>query len=218
MFPLLNKEGDNPLELFQIWLNLPRASKKVDPHFAMLWADEVPHYQTTDEQGNAISVRIISGKLGELEAPVVSPNSWAADPENQVGIWTIELAPGAEWTLPEASGGLKRDIHYYRGGTMKVDGQSVDVQHTIQLQADRPTKLVNGEQTSFLLLLQGRPINEPVVQHGPFVATTQGEIREAFLAYQEDEFGGWPWAKPDQTHGPDRGRFAKYADGKLVEK
>jgi hypothetical protein len=69
-----------------------------------------------------------------------------------------------------------------------------------------------------MLFLQGRPINEPVVQHGPFVGNSQGDIQQAFQAYQQDQFGGWPWSRPDQTHGPDRGRFAKYTDGKVVEK
>lgn len=218
MFPLLNQEEGNTLELFQIWLNLPRSSKKVEPHFAMLWSDQVPHYQTKDANGNEISVKIIAGQLGDLQAPVVSPNSWAADSNNEVSIWTIELAPGAEWTIPAADAGLKRDIHFYRGANLQVDGQTVREKHTVQLRPDAETTLVNGDAPAFLLLLQGRPINEPVVQHGPFVATTQGEIREAFLAYQQDQFGGWPWSRPDQTHGPDRGRFAKYADGKVVEK
>lgn len=218
MFPLLDQEAGNTLELFQIWLNLPRANKKVDPHFAMLWGDQVPHFQTEDAQGNEISVKIISGELDGQQAPVVSPNSWAADPENGVNIWLIELAPGAEWTMPAADPALKRDIHYYRGENLTVDGTEVRTGHTIQLQPGQTTALKNGAESSQLLLLQGRPINEPVVQHGPFVATTQGEIREAFLAYQQDQFGGWPWPRPDQTHGADRGRFARYADGKVVEK
>ncbi|PHN06077.1 pirin family protein [Flavilitoribacter nigricans] len=218
MFPLLNRDGGNQLELFQIWLNLPRASKKVEPHFAMLWSDQVPHYQAEDAQGNAISVKIISGRLGDLEAPVVSPNSWAADPENQVNIWTIELAPGAEWTIPAGDPALKRDLHYYRGDQLQVDGQAVRSQHTIQLKAGEATTLINGSEPSFMLFLQGRPIDEPVVQHGPFVGNSQGDIQQAFRNYQQDQFGGWPWSRADQTHGPDRGRFAKYADGKVVEK
>lgn len=218
MFPLLNKEENNTLELFQIWLNLPRASKQVAPHFAMLWADQIPHYQVEDARGNSISVRVISGQLGDLKALPVSPDSWAADPDNHVNIWTIELAPGAEWTIPAADASLKRDLHYYRGDSLQVDGQTVRAQHTIQLKAGEETKLVNGPETSFLLFLQGRPINEPVVQHGPFVGNSQEDIQAAFRAFQRDQFGGWPWSRPDQTHGPDRGRFAKYADGKVVEK
>jgi hypothetical protein len=64
-----------------------------------------------------------------------------------------------------------------------------------------------------MLLLQGNPINEPVVQYGPFVMNTQQEIRQAYLDYQQTEYGGWPWLNDDQTHGAERGRFAIHRDG-----
>lgn len=218
MFPLLKKDKENPLELFQIWLNLPKSSKKVDPHFAMLWSDQVPHYQAKDAEGNAISVKIISGKIENLEAPVMSPNSWAANPDNEVNIWIVEMDPGAKWTLPTAKHPVKRDLHYYRGSSLQVNGAEVHSRHTIQLSTDGETTLINGPETSYLLFLQGRPIDEPVVQHGPFVGTSQAEIQEAFAAYRQNQFGGWPWPRPDQTHGTGKGRFARYADGVVVEK
>jgi hypothetical protein len=64
------------------------------------------------------------------------------------------------------------------------------------------------------LLLQGRPIGEPVVQYGPFVMNTREEIRQAFADYQQTQFGGWPWPSPDPVHARDAGRFARRSDGK----
>ena len=59
-----------------------------------------------------------------------------------------------------------------------------------------------------------RPINEPVVQHGPFVMNTVTEIQQAFSDYRSTQFGGWPWPRYDNVHSREMGRFAKYADGK----
>ena len=73
--------------------------------------------------------------------------------------------------------------------------------------------LQNGSETSKVLILQGRPINEPVVQHGPFVMNSKLEIYEAFEEYQRTQFGGWPWPKYDMVHDPNAGRFALHADG-----
>ena len=71
----------------------------------------------------------------------------------------------------------------------------------------------NGNKDAQFLLLQGRPIAEPVVQYGPFVMNTQLEIRQAFEDYRRNQFGGWPWDRNDPVHPRDAERFAKYADG-----
>src|SRR5689334_16770418 len=95
MFPLLDQERPNPLELFQIWLNLPRASKMVEPHFSMMWAKDVPHVVTRDDAGRTTEVTVIAGALGEARALPPPPESWATRPESNVAIWTLKMAPGA---------------------------------------------------------------------------------------------------------------------------
>ncbi|MBT4265969.1 MAG: hypothetical protein HOK67_04880 [Deltaproteobacteria bacterium] len=77
----------------------------------------------------------------------------------------------------------------------------------------RETSIKNGPDQSRILLLQGKPIAEPVVQHGPFVMNTQDEIQEAFEDYQRTRFGGWPWDRSDPVNPSSKGRFARYADG-----
>ncbi len=74
--------------------------------------------------------------------------------------------------------------------------------------------LKNGNTESFLLLLQGKPINEPLVQHGPFVVNSQSEIQEVFAEYQRTQFGGWPWSSHEHVHPREKTRFALYPDGK----
>jgi hypothetical protein len=66
-----------------------------------------------------------------------------------------------------------------------------------------------------VLLLQGRPIAEPVAQYGPFVMNTRAEVQQAFSDYQRTQFGGWPWPVSDPVHGSTEGRFARHADGRV---
>ena len=218
MFPLLRQDRENPFELFQIWLNLPAKSKRVEPHFKMLWADSVPVYEHKDDQGKSTTVDIIAGKLEGTRAPAPAPDSWAADPENGVAIWTIKMEAGAQWVLPAASAGLNRSLYFYQGDTVQVDGQAVPAEKVIDLHSGQPAKLQNGDEEAYFLFLQGKPINEPVVQHGPFVANSKDEIYRIMQEYQATEFGGWPWPRPDQVHDRLRGRFAKHVDGRVEEK
>jgi hypothetical protein len=82
------------------------------------------------------------------------------------------------------------------------------------LLAEEPVILENGNEDAFLLLLQGCPIGEPVVQHGPFVMNTVAEIQQAFYDYRKTRFGGWPWERSDNVHPRQKGRFARYSDGR----
>jgi redox-sensitive bicupin YhaK (pirin superfamily) len=214
MFPLLNQDKDNPFEIFQIWLNLPKASKFVEPHFKMLWNEDIPVLKQTDANGKAIEVKIVAGQLGDVEAPAPTPDSWAADTENQVAVWTIKLEAGAQWTLPKAAAGLNRSLYFYKGDQISVEQETVRPNHGMRLVSDQDIEVHAGEEDAYLLLLQGKPINEPVVQYGPFVMNTQQEIQEAFQEYQQTQFGGWPWPEQEQMHDRKKGRFALHADGR----
>ena len=147
-----------------------------------------------------------------------APKSWAARADSDVAIWTMKLAPGAKLTLPAAHKGTQRVVYFFRGATLDVDGTIVDVKSAIQVRADVDLALHNGDEASELLMLQGRPINEPVAQHGPFVMNTRAEIAQAFDDYQRTQFGGWKWPSDDPVHPRTEGRFARHADGTLEKK
>lgn len=215
MFPLINKDTKNTLELFQIWLNLPAGSKFVDPHFKMLWAESIPVFKSADDHGHTTEVIVIAGAIGEVKAPPPAPDSWAADPENEVAIWRIKMDPGASWKLPLATAGIQRSLFFFSGSSLTVNEKTFSDHKALELKPDAGVTLKNGHDEAQLLLLQGKPISDPVVQYGPFVMNTEAEIQQAMMDYRRTRFGGWPWPRTDNVHQRDQGRFAKYADGNM---
>jgi len=209
MFPLLNADKPNPLELFQIWLNLPSTGKMVEPHFGMLWNRDIPKHV---EGGTEISV--FAGKLNGDKAPAPPPKSWAAREEANVAIWTIKMSSGALWTLPAAAG-TNRTVYFFRGSSVQIGNENLKRHALAQLDRDVDVVVQNGPDESEFLLLQGRPIGEPVAQYGPFVMNTRAEIQQAFNDYQRTQFGGWPWPSDEPVFPRTEGRFAKHADGKV---
>ena len=102
MFPLLKADEENPLELFQIWLNLPQRNKMAEPHFTMLWNEQVPRRVLADTDGRKTEVAVIAGRFGEVDALAPPPDSWAAQSEGDVAIWTLRMEPEAGFSLPPA--------------------------------------------------------------------------------------------------------------------
>jgi redox-sensitive bicupin YhaK (pirin superfamily) len=218
MFPLLDQAGPNPLELFQIWLNLPARSKRAAPHFTMFWAEDIPRVRAVDHAGRATEIACIAGRLSGHDAPPLPPppDSWAAQADADLAIWTIRMAAHAHWTLPGARGDdTRRTLYLFKGGSLRIAGEEVHGPAAIELRADADVALVNGAEVAELLLLQGRPIGEPVVQSGPFVMNTQAEIAQAFADYRRTQFGGWPWPDGAPVQGRDAARFARHADGRV---
>lgn len=89
MFPLLNDNADNTLELFQIWLNLPKASKFAQPRYKMFWKEDIPILNFIND-GNKTEVKLIAGQYGNEALPAPPQDSWASDKNNYIWIWIIK--------------------------------------------------------------------------------------------------------------------------------
>ena len=216
MFPLVNEKDKNTTNFFQLWLNLPSSHKMVQPRFKMFWNEEVPRWAHVDEHGKKSTVTIVAGELGGYKPPAPPQDSWASRPQADVGIWIIDLEAGASFTLPAQPTGTKRVIYHVEGGRVDLGGTNLHPQHGALMVEGYDHPIQAGRNPSVLLVLQARPIEEPVVQHGPFVMNSTQEIRQAIYDYQRTRFGGWPWSKPDPAHDRKKGRFAKFADGKEI--
>lgn len=213
MFPLLKKDADNPLELFQLWLNLPKANKFVAPYFKMLWKEDIPFTET-----NNASIRVIAGSFDQEIAPDPNPDSWAATADHEVAIWDITIKANGSFLLPKAKFNPNRSLYFYEGDEIFVGQTQLPKGYGVTLDATVAVTITAGKIPAKLLVLQGKPIDEPVAQQGPFVMNTQEELQQAFKEYRLTQFGGWPWPYPDHVNEAEKGRFALYPDGTRVDK
>ena len=220
MFPLRHQEQANPCELFQIWLNLPAQDKMCEPHFTMFWREQIQSVRHVDANGYATDVLVVAGQLGNAQGLPPPPHSWASQAQSDLAIFTIRLEAGARWTLPGATqAGTKRQLYFFAGQSLNIAGQSIAQRSVVEVVAQDDLDIHNtGSQVVELLMLQARPIAEPVAQYGPFVMNSQAEIHQAFEDYRRTEFGGWPWGASDPVHPREAGRFARHANGRLEER
>jgi quercetin 2,3-dioxygenase len=222
MFPLLDSDAPNPAELFQIWLNLPAEDKMAEPHFSMLWAEDIPRVTVTDDAGRVTTIDVVAGVLDDATPPSPPPSSWAARADTDVAIWAVRMEPGAAWTVPPAAAGTVRVLYGFVGNGFTVSGSdgggtAIDPDTGVVVRADEPVVLTAGDAPVEILVLQGRPIGEPVERYGPFVMNDIAGIEAAFADYRETGFGGWPWPTEDPVHGRNVRRFARHADGTVDE-
>ena len=212
MFPLLDNDGPNPAELFQIWLNLPRADKMAPPHFTMLWNEDIPRTElgAGSNDSNKVEVTVVAGTLaGHTPPPPPPPHSWASQPDSDVAIWHLRLRPGSSCVLPVANHSETLRMAYaFAGADCSFAGESLDIGNGALIESGRQVLLASGNGAE-ILILQGRPIGEPVAQYGPFVMNDKAGIEQAFRDYQATQFGGWPWPTDDPVHGPEPRRFAR---------
>jgi redox-sensitive bicupin YhaK (pirin superfamily) len=211
---LLKPDQGNTVELFQIWLNLPRKSKMASPHFTMFWNEKIPRVMVDESR---VEVEVIAGKYSEVAALRPPPDSWASDATNEVSILIVKVQPGGRFVLPKAKGKTSRMLYYFEGDSAAVQGSSVKVNTAFEIASQEDLVIaVEKESTpAAFLLLEAKPIGEPTVQYGPFVMNSKDEIAKTIEEFRKTEFGGWTWPSADPVHGPGLKRFAKYPDGKI---
>jgi redox-sensitive bicupin YhaK (pirin superfamily) len=184
----------------------------------MLWDHDIPRHVVTGTDGSTAEITVIAGELAGQVPPPPPPHSWAARGDADVAIWHARFDPGGRWTMPPArAADTVRTLYVFEGTGLTVEAHELGASTGAIVTADVPVELVAGAGAVELLVLQGRPIGEPVAQYGPFVMNTRDEIAEAFDDYQRTQFGGWPWPCDAPTHGAAATRFARHADGRVEE-
>jgi len=162
----LPEQEDGSMEGFQLWLNLPAAEKMRDP-----WYRDIPNEEVPQFTREGATVRVIAGRSHGVEGAVQREAT-------QPLYLDLHLEPGAsfEQALPGAHNAF---VYVYRGG-LNIEGTDVPVQRMAIL-ANRGdgVALTAGPDGARALLIAGRPLNEPIVQYGPFVMNSNEEIFQA---------------------------------------
>ncbi|WP_431469245.1 pirin family protein [Sphingosinithalassobacter sp. LHW66-3] len=170
------RRDGGPMEILQLWVNLPARLKMTDPRYVGAQADAIPAVAA----GGA-TLHLVSGEWHGARGPV--------DSLTRVFLSWIELAPGAELVLDGLSG---RDVFLYVArGAAQIGDASVPHFTLAELaEGDRVT--IGSADGAVLLFGHADPIGEPVVAHGPFVMNSAEEIRQAVIDYQAGRFGAAP--------------------------
>ena len=215
MFPLFDRKNQNVIDFFQIWINLPSYNKRVKPNFEMFWEKQIPKSIVKDQKGIEATVELICGGLNGVNPPDPPPDSWANDKNNEVGVWIIRLKKNGEFSIPKTDHSVSRSIYILKEGKVSLNGGVSYSNSMLELSTDMDVTLRNEGKSTKILMLQGKPINEPVYQYGPFVMNSRSEINEAFQDYHKTGFGGWKWEDVGPIHGKFEGKFAKLINGNI---
>ncbi len=202
MFPLVHDDQGNTLELFQLWLSLPSWNKLVQCDYKMLWREEIPIV----EEDNA-RVKVITGNYRGTEGPTATESSWASDPRSKLRLLLIELDANGKVSLEGISETLNRNLYFFEGDTVWVDGVKLEGKRSLKLKGDASFAIESKEGAAKLLLLEAEPIGEPIINDGPMIMNTQEEILQGYRDYWDTHYGEWNWGIPDPMHKKTDGRL-----------
>lgn len=169
------KRRGGPLEILQLWVNLPGRLKMTTPRYLGLQSKDIPALNGDDDRA---SLHLISGEWNGHAGPIPSLTG--------VFMSTVELAAGGRMRFERLRG--RNVLLYVARGEVRVSGQAVPAFHLAEMSEAGETIDLEGVDKAVVLFGHADPIGEPVVAHGPFVMNTREEILQAIRDYQVGKF------------------------------
>lgn len=163
---------------FQIWVNVPSARKNDDPRYGTVPPEKLPVLQLP----NNVHARVVSGRCGGVVGPFET-----VQPLQMVD---FVLPAGAllEHDVPE---NLDNCLAFVYQGSLKACGHEMKKTQVARFDAAGPVRTLAfqaGAEGAAVMLFAGKRLNQPIAWHGPFVMTTQAEIRQTFVEFQQGKF------------------------------
>lgn len=177
--PASFKREGGPLEILQLWINLPSRLKMTRPNYVGLQAQDIPTFTTTDGR---VTVEPVSGRWSGIEAPIQSLID--------VQMAVVRFQAGGVLEAPISRG--RNVFLYVVRGRVSVADTAVEPWTLIALNDDGEGVRIEAASDAVILLGHAEPIGEPVASHGPFVMNTREEIIQAITDYNAGKFGPAP--------------------------
>lgn len=172
------RQHGGPLEILQLWLNLPSRLKMTPPKYTGLQADDIPSFALND---GLVGVKLISGHWDEREG--------AFDSMTRVHLSLISFKPEAQLKVFVPT---TRNVFFYViRGQLRVNGQVARSRQLVEFHTNEEELHIEAPADALLLFGHGEPFHEPIVAQGPFVMNSHAEIMQAYRDYQEGRFGSW---------------------------
>lgn len=176
--PEFLKNG-GPLEILQLWINLPARLKMTEPRYTGLQKVDIPSFEL---HGGRVRINLISGEWDGTIGPAPSLTA--------IEMMTVNFADGGRVSLPAPRG--RTVFLYVVRGWLRVAGTDAQAFNLVEMNDDGDSVEIEAVSPSIAIFGHGEPIGEPVVAHGPFVMNTREEIIQAIRDYQAGKFGGVP--------------------------
>jgi len=162
---------------FQLWVNLPKRDKMMTPRYRDVKHADIPEVRPAP----GVKVRVVSGTVAGVRGPV---RDIVVDPE----YLDVSIAPGVEFRHA-----IPRDHRVFAyvvdgSGRFEGGGSGIGPGHAVLFGAGDEVTVAAGDSGVRLLLISGRPLNEPVAWGGPIVMNTQAELERAFDEYRQGTF------------------------------
>lgn len=168
------RRAGGPLEILQLWVNLPARLKMTEPYYLGLQNHQIPVYER--DAGNVL-VKLVSGKWEDNLGPF--------PPVHPVTIMLVTLKENAEYSFAIPS---ERIFFYVISGSAMVNGKSAMMRETVTFSSGGEFLIIRSGTGARILLCHAPPLEEPIASYGPFVMNTMGEIEEAIRDFQAGKF------------------------------
>jgi quercetin 2,3-dioxygenase len=172
------KKQGGPLEILQLWLNLPAKFKLTSPRYSGLQKPEITHFIMDHGQ---VEVQLIAGEW----------DGYKGSFETLYPIFLSRVDLKRTGTLSKSIPASENIFLYVIRGSIKINGKEIPYRNLVEFNNDGELLQLEAAEDTILLFGHAQPLNEPMVAQGPFVMNTQEEIRQAYRDYQQGKFGSW---------------------------